>query len=114
MDDQTILMADQAEKAIAQVRRSVRELLEGRMPTEKAEELAELLSIGTWTHDYPITLDEAQQLGLPVSSAMPEPVLRLMTLYPQPLGRQAGVEYLEEPRRLRPARSTPERPTRSP
>lgn len=33
-----------------------------------AKELAALLSTGTWTHDYPITVEEAQRLGLKVRS----------------------------------------------
>ena len=36
-----------------------------RLP-EQAEALADKLSTGTWTHDYPITADEAKALGLPV------------------------------------------------
>ena len=39
VDDQTLIMADQAEKAIAQVRESVRELLADKIPQEKLEEL---------------------------------------------------------------------------
>src|SRR5204863_2126051 len=52
VDDETLIMADQAEKAMSQVRESVRELLADKRP-EKAEELARLLSEGTWTHDHP-------------------------------------------------------------
>ncbi|RLA97126.1 MAG: hypothetical protein DRG32_04130, partial [Deltaproteobacteria bacterium] len=55
VDDRTLILADVAKKAIFQLRESVKELLEGRYPQEKAEELARLLSEGTWTHDYPIT-----------------------------------------------------------
>ncbi|MBL7962022.1 hypothetical protein JNL27_17450, partial [bacterium] len=37
--------------------------------------------------------------GLPVSTDMPDEILELMTLYPQPVRRQGGgVEYLPEPR----------------
>ena len=66
---------------------------------EKAEQLAGVLATGTWTHDYPITYEEASQLGLKVSSDMPPDVLQLMSLYPQPVRRQAAVEYLPTPRR---------------
>ena len=65
----------------------------------KAEELAEVLSTGTWTHDYPITVQEAQRLGLKVSTAMPAEVLALLGLYPQPVRRQPSVEFLPGPRR---------------
>src|SRR5712664_3614089 len=51
VDDQTLILADQAEKAMSQVRESVRELLADKCTEQKAEELARLLSDGTWTHD---------------------------------------------------------------
>src|ERR1700704_3780504 len=50
IDDETLILADQAEKAMAQVCESVRELLATKCPDGKAEELARLLSEGTWTH----------------------------------------------------------------
>jgi ClpP class serine protease len=99
VDDQTLILADQAEKAVAQVRESVRELLGDRYPAEKADELARLLSEGTWTHDFPITCRMARELGLPVSVVMPNEVLQLMQLFPQPVRRTPTVEYLPIPRR---------------
>jgi ClpP class serine protease len=97
--DGTLILADQAEKATSQLRDSVRELLVVKHPPEKAEELAKLLSQGTWTHDYPITYDAAKNLGLPVRSDIPAEFLDLMALYPQPVRRQPAVEYLPERRR---------------
>jgi ClpP class serine protease len=99
VDDQTLILADVAEKAVNQVRDSVQDLLARSQPPEKVAELARLLSTGTWTHDYPITLGEAQRLGLKVSSDMPPEVLQLMSLYPQPVRRQPSVEFLPIPRR---------------
>ena len=73
------------------------------MPAEEAEALAEKLSTGTWTHDYPISAEEAKKLGLPISTEIPDEVLNLMTLYPQPVQAQggSGVEYLPVPRQRR-------------
>ena len=101
VDDQTLIMADQAEKAIAQVRESVRELLADKIPQEKLEELTRLLSQGTWTHDHPITFERAESFGLPVRSNIPAEFLDLMSLYPQPVRHQPTVEYLPIPRRLK-------------
>jgi ClpP class serine protease len=100
IDDATLILADQAEKAVAQVRTSVKELLRGKCSEEKAESLAQLLSEGRWTHDYPITFETAQDLGLPVSAEMPKEIFQLMNLFPQPVRRQASVEYLPHPRHL--------------
>jgi ClpP class serine protease len=99
VDDQTLILADQAEKAMAQLRDSVRELLADKYPPERADELARLLSEGTWTHDHAITYQTAKGFGLPVRKDMPAEVLGLMNLYPQPVRRQPGVEYLPERRR---------------
>ena len=98
VDDQTLILADVAEKALVQLRESARELLTRSQTSEKANELAELLSTGTWTHDFPITLDVARRLGLKVSSEMPAEILQLMSLYPQPVRRQPSVEYIPAPR----------------
>ena len=99
VDDKTLILADQAGKAIEQMRHEVGELLADRYPREKAEEIAKLMTSGTWTHDYPITCDRARALGLPVNSSIPENVLRLMELYPQPMRRQPSVEYVPVPYR---------------
>jgi ClpP class serine protease len=99
-DDNTLILADQAEKAMAQIHDSVRELLSDKLPADKAEELARKLSEGTWTHDHPITVDTAKSFGLPVRSDIPAEFLDLMSLYPQPVRRQPTVEYLPERKRV--------------
>jgi ClpP class serine protease len=100
IDDQTLVMADVGRKAIVQVKAGARDLLLRRMPAEQADALAEKLSSGAWTHDYPIWANTAKELGLPVSTDMPQEVLELMTLYAQPVRAQGGggVEYLPIPR----------------
>jgi ClpP class serine protease len=97
IDDQTLIMADIAEKAINQVRRTIIDLLKDNMPLEKAESIAVALTEGRWTHDYPITVDEARALGLPVSTDMPEEVYELMSLHPQPIQRRPSVQYVPLP-----------------
>jgi len=98
VDDETLILADQSEKAISQVRESVRELLDDKFAPDKADELARLLSEGTWTHDHPITCDTAKSFGLPARADIPAEFLDLLNLYPQPVRRQPAVEYLPEPR----------------
>lgn len=94
LDDETLILADQAKKAIAQVQATIRELLRGKYPDAVTDNLASMLSEGRWTHDFPITFDYAKELGLHVSSEMPPQVLELMTLYPQPVRHYPTVEYL--------------------
>jgi len=96
-DDETLILGDVARKAIDQVRATVRELLDGRVPDDEADKLAALLSEGRWTHDYPIRLEEAKALGLPVSDAVPERVYELMELYPRRSQRRPSVEFIPTP-----------------
>ena len=100
IDDETLVMADVGRKAIAQVKQSASDILKKRLPPDKADALAEKLSTGTWTHDFPLFAATAKELGLPVSTDMPDDVLELMKLYPQPVRMQGGggVEYLPIPR----------------
>jgi ClpP class serine protease len=95
--DSTVIQADMAEKALRQVQRSVRLLVGDRMTDERATSLAETLSCGTWTHDYPISVTEARELGMPVSTEMPGLVYDLMGLYPQTGQRRPSVEYIPQP-----------------
>ncbi len=102
IDDRTLVLADQAEKAITQIHASVNELLQGKVPPEKAEELARQLTEGVWTHDYAITFEIAKAMGLPVTPEVPDEILQLMALFPQPVRGQPSVEYLPIPRRPEP------------
>ncbi len=65
--------------------------------TKEAEKLAEELAAGKWTHDYPISVEEARGLGLPVNTEVPTEVYQLMNLFPQSgLGRPT-VGYIPVP-----------------
>src|SRR5258708_12961938 len=102
IDDRTLIMADVGRKAMAQVKEAAPELLTRRLPAEKAGALADKLTSGTWTHDYPIWASVGKSLGLPISTDMPDDVFQLLKLYPQPVRMQGsgGVEYLPVERRL--------------
>jgi len=102
IEDETLILADQAEKAMIQLRSIVQEMLTSRYPRETVDELAELLTQGSWTHDYPINFDQAKGLGLNVSDDMPVEILELMQLFPQPLRRVPSVEYGRERKRKQP------------
>ena len=109
VDDTTLILADQSRKALDQVRDTVEELLLERMGSERAKEVAKVLSEGTWTHDFAITYEAGRKLGLNVSDKMPSEVLELMDLYPQPVRKQPSVTYLPAPRRAADQTETSER-----
>lgn len=109
IDDETLILADMAGKAINQVRDTVTQLLtRSGMDTGDAEKLAETLSEGRWTHDYPITSETAKTLGLPVTTDPPAEVGEIIRLYPQARNRRPSVEYIPAPY------SSPPSPRRTP
>lgn len=98
IDDETIIQADIAKKAIQQVRNFVKKLLlENHCNKQKAEKIARILTEGRWTHDYPITFEEANKLGLCVSTEMPKEIYELMDLYPQSPVKRPSVQYIPLP-----------------
>lgn len=99
IDDRTLILVDVAEKALVQIHDTLRILLSDKYEPAQAEEITNILSQGTWTHDNPITFEKARELGLKVSVDMPPDVHKLMALFPQPIRRQATVEYLPWPRK---------------
>jgi ClpP class serine protease len=99
IDDETLILANVAQKALQQVRAAVVELATRRLPVDQADALAGKLSGGTWTHDYPITVTEARTLGFSVSTTMPRMLYELMNLYPQSGRRRPSVEYIPLPYR---------------
>ena len=92
IDDRTLILADLGAKATEQLKRSARELLRQPLSDEAAAILADKLTSGRWTHDYPILAREARELGLIVSTEMPMEVMELLALFPQPIGK-SGVEF---------------------
>jgi ClpP class serine protease len=110
-DDKTLILADVAAKAQVQVGEMTSRLLRRHMSEERADEIAHTLSEGRWTHDFPISVEFARTLGLPVSTELPDEVRALMRLYPQPRGRRPTVEYIPSPYdQTRPAENRGRRP----
>lgn len=97
VDDRTLILADVAEKALRQMRDFVAELIASRTERESAVKLATILTEGRWTHDYPITCEEAGRLGLPVSCNMPDEIYELMELFPQASPQRPSVQYIPVP-----------------
>jgi ClpP class serine protease len=92
--DEMLVLADVAQKARVQVATFVADVLLKHLPRDRAVALATALSEGRWTHDFPITVDAARQLGLPVSTAMPPLIYELMDLYPQSGEGRPSVMYV--------------------
>jgi len=94
VSDETLVLADIAEKALNQTKDLVSKLLEGKLPKDKVELVIDRLVMGRYTHDWPITAEELKELGLPVKTELPGMIYELMDLYPQESARRPAVEYL--------------------
>lgn len=106
IDDETMIMADMSRKAISQVKKTIQDIARCQYDDETAKRFAETFASGLWTHDYPISFDEAKELGLRVSDAMPEEVYQLMNLYPQANTRRPSVEFIPLPYKEKPESPT--------
>jgi ClpP class serine protease len=97
IEDKTLILADVAQKALDQMKSFVKNLLLERMDEETAEKVANTLTEGRWTHDYPIAFEEAKKLGFPVTAGLPEEIYQLMDLFPQAIQQRPSVQYIPVP-----------------
>ena len=97
IDDETFIMADISRKAVQQIKNTIVHIAAPQYSEKKAKELAEKLASGEWTHDYPISFEQAKELGIKVSPDVPEEVYKLMNLYPQANPRRPSVEFIPSP-----------------
>lgn len=108
IEDETLIMADLSRKAMKQVQSFVRTLLKDSIPEpkiapENIEKIVDALTTGRVTHDCPISVEEASDLGLPITVGLPNDIYQLMELYPQPQGGRPSVQYIPMPYRPNPA-----------
>ena len=96
-DDQTLILGDVAEKALRQVRATVKRLLLEHHSEEDADRIATKLSSGEWTHDYALDPEELRSLGIAVDETMPREIYEIMDLFPQASQRRPGVEFVPIP-----------------
>jgi ClpP class serine protease len=108
VSDEILILADMAQKARIQVAAFVAQVLSKHMTEKQSIQVATILTEGRWTHDFPITVQGARQLGLNISTDMPRTVFDLMELYPQGGGLRPSVWYV--PLRRPSPTGTPQQP----
>jgi len=106
VDDETLILADVARKAMRQLHDCVKGILADGMGVERAAEIADLFTRGEWTHDNPLNVEELRHLGLPIDTDMPREIYDYMRLFPQPAAGRPSVQYIPLPYR-RPAPPPP-------
>jgi len=96
IDDKTLILAEESRKAVAQIKGIVRRLVKEPYGPEKADEIVEELVTGKYTHDFPITAEEACELfGDCVNRELPLEVYNLMNLYKmEARPRRPSVEFV--------------------
>ena len=96
-DDQTLILGDLAEKALRQVKATLKKLLLEHHSEADAERIATALATGEVTHDYALGVEELGRLGIAVHEEMPLELYEVMDLFPQATQRRPGVEFIPVP-----------------
>jgi ClpP class serine protease len=99
IDDETLILADVARKAMVQLQDCVAAVLTERLGPAKAAELASTLTRGEWTHDHPLNVEMLDQLGLAINTEMPREMHEFMRLFPQAATPRPSVQYIPVPYR---------------
>ena len=96
LDDRTLYLAEESRKALAQIKGLVRTLVKDLREEEGVEKIVEELVSGKYTHDFPITAEEAcKLLGECVNRELPREVYSLMSLYKmENRPRRPSVEFV--------------------
>ena len=96
-DDQTLILGDLAEKALRQVKATLKKLLLEHHSEADAERIATRLATGEVTHDFALGVEELGSLGIEVHEDMPLELYEVMDLFPQATQRRPGVEFIPVP-----------------
>ncbi len=97
LKDEMFILADVAQKALNQMRGTISDILKLKgYSDDQIRDISELLTSGYWTHDYPLTVNVLKDVGLRVTTEVPEEVYSLMELYYQP-SAQSSVQYIPVP-----------------
>jgi ClpP class serine protease len=96
LDDRTLYLAEESRKAISQIKGVVRQLVSDIHSTEETDRIVDELVSGKYTHDFPITAEEACKLfGDCVNRELPREVYALMSLYKmEARPRRPSVEFV--------------------
>ncbi len=82
LDDRTLYLAEESQKAISQMRAIVTQIVGNNYPPDETKKIVDELVSGKYTHDFPITAEEVcELLGDCVDRELPIEVYNLMSLY---------------------------------
>jgi ClpP class serine protease len=97
-DDETLYLAEEAKKALDQMKDTVRQLLSDKFDEVKIEGIINNLVSGKYTHDFPITAEATcVLLGQCATAEIPKEVYQLMDFYKMDKPQRKGIEYVPLP-----------------
>ncbi|HZD43632.1 MAG TPA: hypothetical protein VE134_06190 [Methanomicrobiales archaeon] len=96
IDDRTLVLANEAKKALDQVEVLVRRILATKFDAETIERIIQAFVSGEYTHDHPFMAEDMKiLLGPRLTTDIPAEVYQLMKLYRMELSRRRpAVEYV--------------------
>jgi ClpP class serine protease len=96
LDDRTLYLAEESKKALSQIKEQIRKLVSDIHDEETTEKIIEEFVSGKYTHDFPITAEDAcEMLGDCVNRQLPSEVYSLMSLYKmETRPRRPSVEFV--------------------
>jgi ClpP class serine protease len=96
LNDRTLYLAEESKKALSQIKEQIRKLVSDIHDEETTEKIIEEFVSGKYTHDFPITAEDAcEMLGDCVNRQLPSEVYSLMSLYKmETRPRRPSVEFV--------------------
>jgi len=96
IDDKTLILAEEARKAVEQMKALLRRIVCSDCDEETVNRIIEEMVSGKYTHDHPFLADDLRALlGDRVKTDVPQEVYELMALYRMDISRRRpGVEYV--------------------
>ncbi|MDH7596729.1 MAG: hypothetical protein QHG98_03165 [Methanothrix sp.] len=96
IDDRTLILAEEARKAVEQMKALLRRIVCSGCDEETVNRIIEEMVSGKYTHDHPFLAEDVKALlGDRVRTDVPQEVYDLMALYRMDISRRRpGVEYV--------------------
>ena len=95
IDDETLYLAEEARKAVDQMKYTFKQLLSDKFEEEEVEKIITNLVSGKYTHDFPITAEATcELLGKCAITELPIEVYQLMDFYKMDKPQRKGIEYV--------------------
>jgi len=95
IDDETLYLAEEARKAVDQMKYTFKQLLSDKFEVEEVEKIITNLVSGKYTHDFPITAEATcELLGKCALTELPIEVYQLMDFYKMDKPQRKGIEYV--------------------